>query len=64
MIECTSEFRSLDRDESTSTIDRLVTENESLRRKLQTVPVIEQAKDFLMGRYGILGEHAFEMLRG
>ena len=63
MIECTSEFQSLDPDESTSTIDRLVTENENLRRKLQTLPVIEQAKGILMGRYGIPADDAFEMLR-
>ncbi len=48
MIECTSESRSLDH-ESMSTIDRLVTENENLRRKLQTLAVIEQAKGILMG---------------
>jgi len=35
MIECTSEFRSLDPDEPTNPVDRLVTENENLRRKLQ-----------------------------
>jgi len=63
MIECTSEFQSLDPDESTSTIERLVTENENLRRKLQTLPVIEQAKGILMGRYGILADDAFEILR-
>ena len=63
MIECTSEFQSHDPDESTSTIDRLVTENENLHRKLQTLPVIEQAKGILMGRYGIPADDAFEMLR-
>ena len=63
MIECTSDFQSLDPDESTSTFDQLVTENENLRRKLQTLPVIEQAKGILMGRYGIPADDAFEMLR-
>jgi hypothetical protein len=63
MIECTSEFRSLDPDEPTNPVDRLVTENENLRRKLQTLPVIEQAKGILMGRYGIPADDAFEMLR-
>ena len=63
MIECASEFQSLYPDESTGTTDRLVTENENLRRKLQTLPVIEQAKGILMGRYGILADDAFEILR-
>jgi hypothetical protein len=63
MIECTSEFQSLDPDESMSTIDRLMIENENLRRKLQTLPVIEQAKGILMGRYQIPADDAFEMLR-
>ena len=63
MIECTSEFQSLDPDESMSTIDRLVIVNENLLRKLQTLPVIEQAKGILMGRHGIAAEDAFEMLR-
>ena len=44
-------------------MDRLVVENENLRRKLQTLPVIEQAKGILMGRYGIPADDAFEMLR-
>jgi len=63
MIECTSEFQSLGPGESMSTIDRLVIDNENLRRKLQTLPVIEQAKGILMGRYGIAADDAFEMLR-
>ena len=63
MIDCTSEFQSLDPDESMSTIDRLVIENENLLRKLQTLPVIEQAKGILMGRHGIPADDAFEMLR-
>ena len=63
MIECTARFQTLDPDESTSTIDRLVTENENLRRKLQTLPVIEQAKGILMGSYGIPADEAFELLR-
>jgi len=63
MIDCTSEFQSLDPDESMSTIDRLVIENENLLRKLQTLPVIEQAKGILMGRYGVSADEAFEMLR-
>jgi hypothetical protein len=63
MIECTSEFQRLDPDEPTSTIVRLVTENEHLRRKLQTLPVIEQAKGILMSRYGIPADDAFELLR-
>lgn len=62
MIECTSEFQGLDH-ESMSTIDQLVTENENLRRKLQTLPVIEQAKGILMRRYQIPADDAFEMLR-
>jgi hypothetical protein len=63
MIECTSEFQSLDPDDATTTMDCLVTENENLRRKLQTLPVIEQAKGILMGRYGISAEAAFQILR-
>ena len=63
MIECTSEFQCLDPDEPTNTIERLVVENENLRRKLQTLPVIEQAKGILMGHYGISADDAFEMLR-
>lgn len=63
MIECTSEIQSLDPGDATTTIDRLVTENEHLRLKLQTLPVIEQAKGILMGRYGISAEAAFQMLR-
>lgn len=62
MIECASEFQSLDH-KSMSTIDQLVTENENLRRKLQTLPVIEQAKGILMGQYQIPADDAFEMLR-
>ena len=62
MIECTSEFQRLDH-ESMSTIDQLVTDNKNLRRKLQTLPVIEQAKGILMGRYQIPADDAFEMLR-
>ncbi len=60
MIERTSEFQCL---EPTNAIERLVVENENLRRKLQTLPVIEQAKGILMGRYGIPADDAFEMLR-
>ena len=63
MIERTSEFWSPNRDESTTTMNCLVIENENLRRKIQTLPVIEQAKGILMGHYGIPAEAAFEMLR-
>lgn len=63
MIDCTSEFQSLDPEESMGTIDRLVIENENLLRKLHTLPVIEQAKGILMGRHGIPADDAFEMLR-
>jgi len=63
MIERTSEFWSLVPDDTTTTIDHLVTENEHLRRKLQTLPVIEQAKGMLMGRYGIAADAAFAILR-
>ena len=63
MIERWSELQSLGADDETTTIDRLVVENENLRRKLQTLPVIEQAKGILMGRYGISAEAAFQMLR-
>ena len=63
MIERTSEFQCLEPDGPTNTIERLVVENENLRRKLQTLPVIEQAKGILMGHYGIPADDAFEMLR-
>lgn len=63
MVECTSEFQRLDPDESSSSIDPLVTENQNLRRKLETLPVIEQAKGIVMAHYGVLADDAFEVLR-
>ena len=47
----------------TLTMARLVSENENLRRKLETQPVIEQAKGILMGCYGVSSDEAFELLR-
>ena len=47
----------------TEAIDRLLMENANLRRKLETQPVIEQAKGILMGHYGVDADTAFEMLR-
>lgn len=48
---------------STLTVARLVTENENLRRKLETQPVIEQAKGILMGYHGVSADDAFDLLR-
>ena len=48
---------------STITIARLITENDNLRRKLETQPVIEQAKGILMGCYGVSADDAFILLR-
>jgi hypothetical protein len=42
---------------------RLVSENDNLRRKLETQPVIEQAKGILMGRHGLSADEAFDLLR-
>lgn len=44
-------------------IVRLITENDNLRRKLETQPVIEQAKGILMGCYGLSADAAFTLLR-
>ena len=48
---------------STVTVAQLVTENENLRRKLETQPVIEQAKGILMGCHGVSADDAFDLLR-
>jgi hypothetical protein len=45
------------------TLAHLVSENENLRRKLETQPVIEQAKGILMGRHGLSADEAFDLLR-
>ena len=47
----------------TLTIAHLVAENENLRRKLETQPVIEQAKGILMGCYRVSADDAFDLLR-
>ena len=47
----------------TLTIAHLVAENENLRRKLETQPVIEQAKGILMGCHGVSADDAFDLLR-
>ena len=44
------------------TMAHLVSENENLRRKLETQPVIEQAKGILMGCYGVSSDEAFDLL--
>ena len=50
--------------ECARTLDRadLVTENENLRRRLESQPVIEQAKGILMVCHGVSADDAFEML--
>jgi hypothetical protein len=45
-----------------TTINRLVAENTNLRRKLQTQPVIEQAKGILMATHGVSADEAFQIL--
>lgn len=49
-------------DDPATVMSRLLVENEQLRRKLETQPVIEQAKGILMGRYGVHADAAFAML--
>ena len=57
------ETGAVDPEGATEAIDRLLVENANLRRKLETQPVIEQAKGILMGHYGVDADTAFEMLR-
>lgn len=49
-------------DEASKVIDRLRVENAHLRRKLETAPVIEQAKGILMHHYGVDADTAFQIL--
>jgi hypothetical protein len=44
-------------------LDQLLVDYENLQRRLQTMPVIEQAKGLLIGRFGIEPEAAFALLR-
>jgi ANTAR domain len=41
----------------------LIAENEGLRQRLASQPVIEQAKGVLMGYYGVTADTAFQLLR-
>jgi hypothetical protein len=43
--------------------DDVISELHHLRRRLETLPVIEQSKGILIGRYGIDAEAAFNILR-
>ena len=47
----------------TLTIAHLIADNENLRRKLETQPVIEQAKGILMVCHGVSADDAFDLLR-
>ena len=49
--------------EQNITEDDVIFELHHLRRRLQTLPVIEQSKGVLMGRYGIDADSAFNVLR-
>lgn len=62
MIERTVSGQYPGLDESTTTLQRLTIENTHLRRKLQTLPVIEQAKGILMVDHDISADDAFHML--
>jgi hypothetical protein len=50
-------------DQQLVDVAALLAENEGLRQRLASQPVIEQAKGILMGYYGISGDTAFELLR-
>lgn len=63
ITDAVTETGALGPDEATEAINRLLVENAHLRRKLETSPVIEQAKGILMDRYGIQADTAFDILR-
>lgn len=63
ITDAVTEPGALGPDEASKVIHRLLVENAHLRRKLETAPVIEQAKGILMDRYGVEADTAFEMLR-
>jgi ANTAR domain len=49
-------------DKPVTDVMALLVENEGLRRRLASQPVIEQAKGILMGYYGIDSDTAFQFL--
>jgi hypothetical protein len=44
-------------------LDQLLADRENLQRRLRTMPVIEQAKGILIGRFGLDPDAAFGLLR-
>lgn len=62
ITDAVTETGTLGPDEASKVIQRLLVENEHLRRKLETAPVIEQAKGMVMDRYGVEADTAFEIL--
>lgn len=44
-------------------LDQLLADHENLQRRLRTMPVIEQAKGILIGRFGLDPDAAFGLLR-
>lgn len=51
-----------DGEDADEQLTRLITENLRLRAKLSTLPVIEQAKGVLIGRYAVDADTAFALL--
>jgi hypothetical protein len=57
----------LDRNDQSAAAERVTAleqENEQLRQALESRVVIEQAKGAVSGRFGILPDEAFELIRG